>query len=66
MGAQVLRKKDMWTCNHNRRSVLFREVRDKAAALSRIAPLVFAFLIGTAAYADDIQDANQYCGSRKL
>ena len=48
----------MRTCNHNRRSVGFRKVRDKAATLGRIAPIVFAFLIGTAAHADPIQDAN--------
>lgn len=51
-------EKDMRTCNHNRRSVGFCEVRDKAATLDRIAPIVFAFLIGTAAHADPIQDAN--------
>jgi hypothetical protein len=44
----------MRTCNHNHRSVAFRDARDKAAALSRIAPIVFAFLIGTAANADDV------------
>jgi hypothetical protein len=48
----------MRTYNHNRRSVGFREVRDKAATLGRIAPIVFAFLIGTAAHADPVQDAN--------
>lgn len=48
----------MRTCNHNCRSVGFRDARDKAATLSRIAPIVFAFLIGTAAHAQNaIQDA---------
>ena len=39
----------MRTCNHNRRSV---------GSLGRIAPVVFAFFIGTAAHADSVQDAN--------
>jgi hypothetical protein len=39
----------MRTRNHNRRSV---------GSLGRIAPVVFAFLIGTAAHADSVQDAN--------
>jgi hypothetical protein len=48
----------MRTCNHNCPSVGFRDARDKAATLNRIAPIVFAFLIGTAANADNpIQDA---------
>ena len=37
----------MRTCNHN-----------KTATLGRIAPMVFALLIGTAAHADAVQDAN--------
>ena len=45
----------MRTCGHNRPK--FREARGGAAALGRIAPIVFAFLIGTAARADPIQDA---------
>jgi hypothetical protein len=44
----------MRTCNHRCRSVVFRDARDKAATLSPIAPIVFAFLIGTAAHADDL------------
>jgi hypothetical protein len=47
----------MRTCSHNCRSVGFRDARDKAATLSRIATIVFAFLIGTAAHADPIKDA---------
>jgi hypothetical protein len=46
------------TCNHNWRSIGFRDARDKAATLIRIAPIVFAFLIGTVAHAQNaIQDA---------
>jgi hypothetical protein len=48
----------MGTCNQDRWSVGFRDVRDKTATLGRIAPLVLAFVIGTAAHADAIQDAN--------
>ena len=49
-------EKDMRTRNHNCRSVVFRETRDKhATGLS--APVLFALLIGTAAQADPIQDA---------
>ena len=58
MSAEVLWEKDMRTCHHNRRSAGFREVRDKAATLGRIAPLALSLLIGTAAHADAIQDAN--------
>jgi hypothetical protein len=47
----------MRTCNHNCRSVGFRDVRNRAATPGRIAPIVVAFLIGAAAHADPIQDA---------
>lgn len=48
----------MRTGNHNCRWVGFREARDKVATLSRIASLVFAFLIGMAANAQNsIQDS---------
>jgi hypothetical protein len=50
-------EKDMRTRNHQCRSVVFREDWGQVARVGRIVPLVFAFLIGTAARADPIQDA---------
>ena len=55
----------MRTCNHHCRWEEFCDARDKAATLGRIASIVFALLIGTAAFADTIQDAEiaeaDYC-----
>jgi hypothetical protein len=47
----------MLTRNHHCWSVVFREARDQVAAVGRLAPILFAFLVGTVAQADPIQDA---------
>jgi hypothetical protein len=47
----------MRTRNHHCRSVVFREGWEQVARVGRIVPVLFAFLIGTTAQADPIQDA---------
>jgi hypothetical protein len=48
----------MRSANHKLRPMGFRKVWDEATTRVRIAAIVLAFLVGTPAHADPIQDAN--------